>query len=444
MVWHRMLLFSLIVIAVELGSIIEPQPVAAASARVLPSAPLEGAQAQTIDKFATSEKVVCLTLDAGSDAGYAAFILDTLREKDVRVSFGMTGQWAAANPQLVRRMAAEGHALINHTDSHRSLTGRSTRRTALTFDERVHEIRAAEERIWHLSGADVKPYFRPPYGDTDTSVARDLSTLGYRYNIMWTSGLDTLGWKGRSKEQIIQTVLANVSPGAIVLMHVGSESQDGPALPELIDQLRNQGYSFRTIADMLPQIREFPETNRRLRGMFRTYWERTGGLAVYGYPISGELRERNPDTGKMATVQYFERQRFELQPHNAPPYHMLLGRLGAADAQRRGLLRRKEFQRLRRQTNAACTFFSETGHHLCGAFRDYWQAHGLDFADAGVSSRESLALFGLPISEEFRMRLADGHWHKVQYFERARFEWHPENSRPFDILLGRLGAEQPR
>lgn len=83
-----------------------------------------------------------------------------------------------------------------------------------------------------------------------------------------------------------------------------------------------------------------------------------------------------------------------------------------------------------------CQYFSETRYNLCDGFREYWHSHGLDFGDPGFSDRESLALFGYPISGEFQ---ANGV--TTQYFERARFEYHPENEPPYDILLGLLGNE---
>lgn len=73
----------------------------------------------------------------------------------------------------------------------------------------------------------------------------------------------------------------------------------------------------------------FSETGHRLCSGFRSYWSRNGGLAIYGFPISEEFQERNPDTGKVYTVQYFERARFEYHPeYRGTPYEVLLGRLG--------------------------------------------------------------------------------------------------------------------
>jgi hypothetical protein len=84
-------------------------------------------------------------------------------------------------------------------------------------------------------------------------------------------------------------------------------------------------------------------------------------------------------------------------------------------------------------------YFPETGHTLAGEFRDYYESHGLEMGDRGVSARESLALFGYPVSEPFDEINPDTHQVlRVQYFERARFELHLENQPPYRVLLGRL------
>ncbi|MDI3340682.1 MAG: hypothetical protein QJR03_09135 [Sphaerobacter sp.] len=157
---------------------------------------------------------------------------------------------------------------------------------------------------------------------------------------------------------------------------------------------------------------------------------------MFGYPLTEEFTEFG------LTVQYLERQRFEYHPEDAgTPYEVELGRLGAEEAARRGLLDSPAFTPLPATTqgDANCAFFAETGHRLCAGFRAFWETHGLEFGDPGVSFRESLALFGYPISEEFTDP-ATGL--TVQYFERARFEYHPDNPEPYRVLLGRLGADR--
>ena len=92
-----------------------------------------------------------------------------------------------------------------------------------------------------------------------------------------------------------------------------------------------------------------------------------------------------------------------------------------------------------RRVPANIRCYGETDHCVQGIFRGYWLSHGLDLGDPGISERESLALFGYPISDEFEQRLEDGRTYRVQYFERARMEHHPENPPPYDVLLGQFG-----
>ena len=168
----------------------------------------------------------------------------------------------------------------------------------------------------------------------------------------------------------------------------------------------------------------FPETGHFLCGGFRSYWERFGGLAIFGYPITDEFVD--PTTGRV--TQWFERARFEWHPGAWPErYDVLLGLLGRELT--RGREEEAPFQPA--QPIPGCTYFPETGHNLCGGFRAYWEEFG------------GLAVYGFPISEEFLEVNPDtGQTYVVQYFERQRLEWHPgEWPERFDVMLGRLGAE---
>lgn len=176
----------------------------------------------------------------------------------------------------------------------------------------------------------------------------------------------------------------------------------------------------------------FPETGYTLRGAFKSFWDQSGGLSVFGYPVSRQSSEREQ------LAQYFERQRFEYHADNAgTPYEVQLGLLGTAEAERRGLLGTAPFEATEPDPDQGCYYFRETGHNICDGFRTYWQQQGLEFGDPGVSYREAVALFGFPISEEF---VDPDTGLTTQYFERARFEFHPDNPQPFTVLLGRLGA----
>jgi peptidoglycan/xylan/chitin deacetylase (PgdA/CDA1 family) len=201
-----------------------------------------GGASQVISKGNTSRKAIAFTFDAGSDAGYTTQILDTLAANGIHATFGMTGRFAETYPDLVRRMANEGHTFINHTYDHASFTGSSTSSEPLTRDERFSEIDRTEQTIHDLTGATTYPYFRPPYGDYDQTVLNDVGARGYAYTVMWT--LDSRGWMGIPAPQITQRCLDNAENGAIYIFHVGSASQDGPALQGIIDGLRAQGYEL--------------------------------------------------------------------------------------------------------------------------------------------------------------------------------------------------------
>jgi hypothetical protein len=168
-----------------------------------------------------------------------------------------------------------------------------------------------------------------------------------------------------------------------------------------------------------------PAISACVEGRIAQFWAAQGGLPVFGYPLGPAGQEGG------RTVQLFERARLELHPENAPPYDVLLGRLGA-DA----LAARGEPAAPREEPRAGCRFFPETGLNVCGAFLQAYGRYGLDLGQRGVTPAESLALFGLPLTTPRQEQVSDGSAVTVQWFERARFEDHG----PQGVLFGLLGA----
>lgn len=181
--------------------------------------------------------------------------------------------------------------------------------------------------------------------------------------------------------------------------------------------------------------RFFPETQHRLSDPMLRFWTERGGLPVFGYPISEAFAERNQDTGATYQTQYFERNRFEAHPENRAPYDVLLGRLGAEALAQQG----RDWQTFPKAAPTAPHYFAESGHAIAHApFWQYWSGHGLEFdGRRGFSAAESLALFGLPLSEPTIETNTSGDTVLTQWFERARFEDHG----PKGVLLGLLGNE---
>ncbi|MFN8538174.1 MAG: hypothetical protein U0232_11940 [Thermomicrobiales bacterium] len=175
------------------------------------------------------------------------------------------------------------------------------------------------------------------------------------------------------------------------------------------------GVDGRPLTQGGPPTREcFVETGECLTGRFLDRWRATGG--DQRLPAHREFTATLED-GNAYTVQYFERVRLEYHPENAASYDVLLGQFGRrihpADPPVAPIPNTPQY-------------FPETGHNLSGQFYYFWQEYGL-------------AQFGYPISEELTETLEDGNAYLVQYFERARLEYHPENASPYTILLGQFG-----
>jgi hypothetical protein len=180
----------------------------------------------------------------------------------------------------------------------------------------------------------------------------------------------------------------------------------------------------------------FAETNQCISGRIREFWEQNGGLPVFGLPIGPQ--ELQTIEGQQLQVQWFERNRLELHPENPAPYDVLLGRLGADRLLQQGRDAGTFTPDVARE---ACRFFAATQQNVCGPIWTAWSTNGLESGEAGISEAESLALWGLPLSPLITETLSDGNAYQVQYFERARFELHPQNSPPYDVLFGLLGNE---
>jgi hypothetical protein len=184
----------------------------------------------------------------------------------------------------------------------------------------------------------------------------------------------------------------------------------------------------------------FSETGFQVCGRLLSYWRENGGLPVFGYPIGPQ--QAVTIEGRQYQAQEFERNRLELHPENVRPYDVLLGRLGDEVLRRGG----RDWQSFPKVGSApgGCLYFQQTGHSLCEPFLSYFRSKGLEFdGRPGYSLEESLALFGLPLSEP-QTEIIQGNPYTAQWFERARFESHPQNPEPYKVLLGLLGVEVKR
>jgi hypothetical protein len=171
-------------------------------------------------------------------------------------------------------------------------------------------------------------------------------------------------------------------------------------------------------------------TGHNVPAHFHEYWEEHGGLNRFGFPITEPFNERSRTDGTEYLTQYFERGRFEYHPELADKNRLVtLGLLGReATAMRHSESAFRPIEPFESTTEA--WYFPETEHSTSYRFLEYWIEHG------GLES------FGYPISEKFEeVSLTDGRVRLVQYFERARFEYHPDDDWSKQIKLGHLGRE---
>lgn len=188
-----------------------------------------------------SEKKIYLTFDEGYENGYTAQILDTLRSKNVKAIFFITGDFFEAESDLVRRMVEEGHEVGNHTMNHPSLTEVSRAKAE-------QEILELSRQFKDKFGKDMR-FLRPPKGEFNQTVLELSQDLSMRC-LFWSFAYqDWLVHKQQGPQHALQMVTDNLHNGAVLLLHAVS-SDNSQALGDIIDQSRKLGYEFGTPDDL--------------------------------------------------------------------------------------------------------------------------------------------------------------------------------------------------
>ncbi len=191
------------------------------------------------------KKDIYLTFDNGYENGYTEKILDVLKEKKVPATFFITGQYIKDQPELVKRMVNEGHIIGNHSWHHPDLTTIS--------DEKLRsEIQQIETEVKQLTGQKEMKYLRPPRGIFSERTLAITKEMGY-YNVLWS--LAFLDWKvdqQRGWQYSYDSVMKQIHPGAVILLHSISSDNAG-ALAKIIDDLRTKGYQFKNLDDLVAQ-----------------------------------------------------------------------------------------------------------------------------------------------------------------------------------------------
>lgn len=197
----------------------------------------------------SEQRIVALTFDDGPWPGQTDRILDVLKKHDVKATFFVIGRQAKANPRVMRRIAEEGHSLGGHTYNHKALAGASPELVTA-------EVGAGQRAVRSVTGVTPK-WFRPPGGGVDGTVYLEAKRQQARL-VLWS--VDPQDWRGYRASKIANDVIRDVRPGAVVLLHDGggNRSQTLKALPWIIRELKERGYVFVTLDQMVANGNDTP------------------------------------------------------------------------------------------------------------------------------------------------------------------------------------------
>jgi polysaccharide deacetylase family sporulation protein PdaB len=187
----------------------------------------------------TAEKKLAFSFDASWGAEFTPKILSILQQNNIKTTFFLTGFWVEKHPELVKKIAAAGHELGNHTWTHPHLNTLDKQGIKLEL-ERLHAA------LTGLTGTEPK-LFRPPFGEYSNKVIEAAGELGY-LTIQWS--IDSLDWKNLSREAIVRRVTGQLHPGAIILFH-NNGLHTADALPEIISYATSRGYTIVPISELL-------------------------------------------------------------------------------------------------------------------------------------------------------------------------------------------------
>ncbi len=185
----------------------------------------------------TEEKVLYLTFDCGYENGNTPAILDALKKHGATGTFFAVGNFIRDNPELVRRIAAEGHIVGNHTMTHPDMSEISS------LEAFTRELKGVEELYEETTGTPMTKFYRPPQGIYSRENLAMAKSLGYCTFFWSLAYVDWYQDKQPTKEEAFSKLLPRIHPGAIVLLH-NTSATNGAILDELLTRWEEMGYHF--------------------------------------------------------------------------------------------------------------------------------------------------------------------------------------------------------
>ena len=188
----------------------------------------------------TTQKVIYLTFDAGYENGCTAQILDVLKKHGVSAAFFLVGNYIEQNPEMVKRMVAEGHTVGNHTYHHYDMSKIGD------MDSFRRELEDLEQLFTATTGQTMQKFYRPPQGIYSEENLKMAQQLGYR-TVFWSLAyVDWLNDKQPTSEQAFSKLIPRIHNGAVVLLHSTSKT-NAAILDDLLTRWEELGYRFDTL-----------------------------------------------------------------------------------------------------------------------------------------------------------------------------------------------------
>ena len=187
-----------------------------------------------------TQKILYLTFDAGYENGCTEKILDILKDHQVPAAFFLVGNYIEKNPDLVRRMVAEGHIVGNHTMHHPDMS-------KLTQKEAFQkELKDLEDLFFSVTGKELPKYYRPPQGIYSEENLKIAQELGYK-TVFWS--LAYVDWNNNAqptRETAMKKLIPRTHNGAVILLH-STSATNAECLDVLLTRWKEMGYSFQSI-----------------------------------------------------------------------------------------------------------------------------------------------------------------------------------------------------
>jgi peptidoglycan/xylan/chitin deacetylase (PgdA/CDA1 family) len=223
-----------------------PQPAPPTGDTIFVSKPGNPAPSQKLSytQCHVSGPYIAMTFDDGPDPERTPKLLDMLKERGIKATFFVVGQNAAQYPDILRRMAAEGHEIGNHSWSHPALT-------KLGANGVANQLNQTSDAIEKATGQRPAT-MRPPYGATNASLNQRINSEFGMKVILWS--VDPLDWRYRNSTRVMNQILQGAQPGAIILAH-DIHPTTVAAMPQTFDALLAKGYKFVTVSELLAMDR---------------------------------------------------------------------------------------------------------------------------------------------------------------------------------------------